>query len=59
MTTHSPFFVNALSPKQVWVLEKDQMGFSAAKRASDYDFVTELVEEGANMGDLWYSEYFG
>ena len=59
VTTHSPFFVNALSPKQVWVLEKDQMGFSAAKRASDYDFVTELVEEGANMGDLWYSEYFG
>lgn len=59
VTTHSPFFVNALSPKQVWVLEKNQMGFSAAKRASDYDFVTELVEEGANMGDLWYSEYFG
>lgn len=59
VTTHSPFFVNALSPEQVWVLEKDSMGFSTAKRASDYEFVSELVAEGANMGDLWYSEYFG
>lgn len=59
VTTHSPFFVNALSPKQVWVLEKDEQGFSTAKRASDYEFVSDLVEEGAAMGDLWYSEYFG
>lgn len=59
VTTHSPFFVNALSPKQVWVLEKDDNGFSTARRASDYEFVIELVEEGATMGDLWYSEYFG
>lgn len=59
ITTHSPFFVNALSPNQVWVLEKDKHGFSTAKRASDYDFVNGLIEEGAFMGDLWYSKYFG
>lgn len=59
VTTHSPFFVNALSPKEVWVLEKDEHGFSNIRRASDYDFVCNLVEEGASMGDLWYSEYFG
>lgn len=59
VTTHSPFFVNALSPEQVWVLEKDQNGFSTAKQASSYEFVRDLVAEGANMGDLWYSEYFG
>lgn len=59
VTTHSPFFVNALTPEQVWVLEKDGNGFSTAKRASAYDFVKDLVEEGATMGDLWYSKYFG
>lgn len=59
VTTHSPFFVNALTPDQVWVLEKTEDGFSVAKRASDYDFVKELVDEGASVGDLWYSKYFG
>ena len=59
VTTHSPFFVNALSPEQVWVLEKDENGFSTAKQASTYDFVKDLTAEGIPMGDLWYSQYFG
>lgn len=59
VTTHSPFFVNALSPEQVWVLEKQADGFSTAKQASTYDFVQDMVDEGAMVGDLWYSEYFG
>ena len=59
VTTHSPFFVNALAPEQVWVLRKDENGFSTAKRASDYDFVKDLVNEGVTMGDLWFSKYFG
>ena len=59
VTTHSPFFVNALEPKQVWVLEKEPDGFSTIKRASDYDAVRELTEEGVPLGDLWYSDYFG
>jgi len=59
VTTHSPFFVNALLPEQVWVLEKGPDGFSVAKRASDFDFVKDLVDAGAYMGDLWYSKYFG
>lgn len=59
VTTHSPFFVNALLPEQVWVLEKDENGFTVARQASSYEFVSDLVEEGATMGDLWYSRYFG
>lgn len=59
ITTHSPFFVNALLPEQVWVLEKGEDGFSSIKQASAYEFVKDLVEEGAAMGDLWYSKYFG
>ena len=59
ITTHSPFFVNALAPEQVWVLEKNADGFSTIKCAAKYDFVSSLIEEGATMGDLWYDKYFG
>ena len=59
VTTHSPFFVNDLSPDHVWVLEKGDDGFSKIKRASEYDFVKELSEEGIPLGDMWYSRYFG
>ena len=59
VTTHSPFFVNALLPEDVWVLEKGTDGFSSIKRASDYDYVKEMVHEQVPLGDLWYSKYFG
>lgn len=59
VTTHSPFFVNALSPDNVWVLTKGNDGFSTIKRASEYEFVKELSEERILLGDMWYSNYFG
>ena len=59
VTTHSPFFVNALPPQNVWVLEKGPDGFSTAKCAADYPFVKDLVQEGAPLGNLWYSRFFG
>lgn len=59
ITTHSPFFVNALSPEEVWVLTKGEDGYSMARKASEYDFVKELSEEGVPLGDMWYSKYFG
>lgn len=59
VTTHSPFFVNALSPEDVWVLEKGADGFSISKRASEYDLVEEMSKENVLLGDLWYSKYFG
>ena len=51
--------MNALLPDDVWVLSKDESGFSTVKRASEYDFVRELAEEGVELGDMWYSQYFG
>lgn len=59
VTTHSPFFVNALAPEDVWVLKKTEDGFSAAQRVSDYPYVRELTDEGVEVGDLWYDKYFG
>ncbi|WAT15470.1 AAA family ATPase [Xanthomonas fragariae] len=57
VTTHQPYFVDALSPKEVWILEKGRNGFSAIRRASDIELVRNLVEEGLPLGGLWYSDY--
>lgn len=45
VTTHSPFFVNALAPDDVWVLEKEANGFSSIKRAAEYEFVKKKCRE--------------
>jgi predicted ATPase len=57
VTTHQPYFVDALSPKEVWILEKGVDGFSSLRRASDIVMVQNLVEEGLPLGGLWYSDY--
>ena len=57
VTTHQPYFVDALTPEETWVLDKGQDGFSNIRRASDDPIVQELVAEGLGLGGLWYSEY--
>ncbi|MFP3506602.1 AAA family ATPase [Burkholderia sp. SIMBA_062] len=57
VTTHQPYFVDALSPKEVWILEKGNDGFSSIRRASDIELVRNLVDEGLPLGGLWYSDY--
>lgn len=57
VTTHQPYFVNALEPKEVWVLEKGKDGFSTIRRASDDPLVCNLYEQGLPLGGLWFSDY--
>lgn len=57
ITTHQPYFVDALSPEEVWVLEKGADGFSSIRRASDDSMVKNMVAEGLPLGGLWYSDY--
>lgn len=57
ITTHQPYFVNALDPVEVWILEKADDGFSTVRRASDDGLITRMVAEGLPLGGLWYSEY--
>lgn len=58
VTTHQPHFVDALSPNEVWILEKGMDGFSTIRRVSDLALVRNLVAEGLPLGGLWYSDYF-
>jgi hypothetical protein len=57
VTTHHPYFVDALDPVEVWILEKGKDGFATIKRASDDEIVKNTVQEGLPLGGLWYSDY--
>lgn len=57
ITTHQPYFVDALDPEEVWILEKGVDGFSTIRRASDDELVKNMVAEGLPLGGLWYSDY--
>ncbi|MBN3943138.1 MAG: AAA family ATPase [Nostoc sp.] len=57
VTTHQPYFVDALEPDEVWVLEKGEDGFAKIKRASEDPLINNLVSEGLPLGGLWYSDY--
>jgi predicted ATPase len=57
ITTHQPYFVDAVRPEETWILEKGQDGFAKIRRASDDAIVTSMVAEGLPLGGLWYSDY--
>jgi predicted ATPase len=57
ITTHQPYFVDALKPNEVWILEKGANGFATIRRASDDELVKNMVAEGLPLGGLWYSDY--
>jgi predicted ATPase len=58
ITTHSPYFVDALSPEQVWLIQRNDMGRAELRRAADIPKIKEFVQEGIPLGSLWYSNHF-
>ena len=59
VTTHSPFFLNRLRPAEVRILWRDVDGYARVDRAKDLRGVSEFVDEGATLGDLWMEGQFG
>ena len=58
VTTHSPFFLNALRPDEVRVLWRDESGFTQTRRVADLQGVPEFVDAGAPLGSLWVEGHF-
>jgi len=58
VTTHSPFFVDSLKPEELWVLYRDEQGFTQAKRTADMRGVKQFMEHGALLGSLWMEDFF-
>ena len=59
VTSHSPFFIDDLRPKEVRVLWRDDAGYTQAQLVSDCPGVNEFVDHGARLGDLWMEGHFG
>ena len=59
VTTHSPFFVNALRAEEVRVLYRDEKGYTQVVRAADIPGVTDFMAAGASLGHLWMEGRFG
>ncbi|WP_406623284.1 AAA family ATPase [Acidovorax sp. SDU_ACID1] len=59
VTTHSPYFVDALTPEEVWVLHKGSDGYTQAISAASIAGVKEMFREGIPTGSLWFSNHFG
>lgn len=59
VTTHSPFFLNALRPDEVRVLWRDEQGYTQTRRTADLPGVNEFVEQGALLGQLWMEGQLG
>lgn len=57
VTTHQPYFVDALSPEEVWILSKGEDGLSHIQRASEIEVVRQMVAQGLPLGGLWYADY--
>ncbi len=58
ITTHSPHFVNEFRGDEVWVLYRDEHGFTVCKRTSNMQGINEFLETGAKLGQLWMEGYF-
>ena len=59
VTTHSPFFLNALKPEETRVLWRDESGHTQARRADELRGVPEQIKQGAQLGHLWMEGFLG
>lgn len=59
VTTHSPFFLNALRPEEVRVLYRDEQGYAQTVRAADIPGIPEFMAAGGALGHLWMEGHLG
>ncbi|MFH1374843.1 MAG: AAA family ATPase [bacterium] len=58
VTSHSSHFINELRPEELWVLYRDKHGYTKARQTSKLSGITDLVNDGAKLGDLWTEGQF-
>ena len=59
VTTHSPFFLDALRAQEVRVLWRDDSGYTKCRSLSSNKKVKAFMDAGAQLGDLWMEGHFG
>lgn len=58
VSSHSPYFVNATRPEELWVMKRKLDGYVAVERVERIQGISEFYQEGAGMGKLWFEGYF-
>lgn len=59
VTTHSPLFLNALGPREVRVLWRDEAGYTRCYALDRNEKVSAFMDAGAQLGDLWMEGHLG
>lgn len=57
VTTHSPEFLTAVQPSELWMVSRGKDGFTQVTRASSDLLVQTMMNSGATLGDLWSEGY--
>ena len=58
VTTHSPFLLGSMHPKDVRMVWRDQSGFANVDRVSESVRIMSFLEAGGRLGDLWMEGHF-
>lgn len=59
LTTHNSSVLEALSPEEVWALERKNDGQIHVRSLAQDEIVRQMYKEGINMGMLWYGGHLG
>lgn len=59
VTTHSPFFLDAVRPNEVHVLWRDESGYTRSQSLDQNEKIMAFMDAGASLGDLWMEGHFG
>ncbi len=59
VTTHSPFFLDAVRPNEVHVLWRDESGYTRSQSLDQNERIMAFMDAGASLGDLWMEGHFG
>lgn len=58
VTTHSPYFLDAVRPEEVRMLSRSDAGYTQAIALSDIPRVKAFLNQGASLGELWLEDQF-
>lgn len=57
VSSHSPYFLNALRPEELWVMERDKTGYANVWRSDTLEGVPEFHREDERLGALWLENH--
>lgn len=58
VTTHSHEFINSCWPDEVIALYRDATGYTQVIRPREIPYVSDMIDNGAKLGQLWQEGYF-